>query len=221
MSDPDPDPQPNVGNDTEGKSSLSSSVEFLKLALAEWTPSLFDQPTQPPFGYNAKFVNEEGRIARLTVMVVAISLLLLGAISVFDNTNLRDIPGRALVLLVGCILVAITYKPFSYLCLVRIQPTQSDSPEPKPPLTLRQSAFAVILIFIPWVPILAFIRSRIPTATDPYQDLLFVAQFICFGYILVNFAKGIRVITKCPWYLIWPSISLPLVLLGIILTKVI
>ncbi len=32
----------------------------IKLALVEWTPSLFDQPTQPPFRYNAKFKTQRG-----------------------------------------------------------------------------------------------------------------------------------------------------------------
>ena len=200
------------------RAGITSSTSFLKIAAKEWIPFLLDQPTAPPFEHDAQFGDESGRIARLLTIVILVYLSLIGSLRLAtQEVQTGRTVSAALTVFIVCILVALAYKPLAFLCGVRIHPENS----PARPLSLRQVAFTTLYIFVPWLPIFAFIRTWFFITDDPLQFILLIAHLICFMYVIFNFAKAIRLITNSPRYRIWTSILLLLIalLILIILSK--
>jgi hypothetical protein len=212
----------------EGRSStaawlFSSISSFLSLAAKEWLPSLLDQPTTPPFRHDAPFNNEVSRISRLLAIVVIISGVLLGSLDLLaKDVNATSSIKAALMILAVAVVLGIIYKPFTKICGVCIfPPSGADQGVPaEKSLSLRQSVFSVIYILIPWLPLFAFVRAAVFIKGVEGSLLMFLlfVRLIFIAYILINFAKSIRMITNCPWYRIWLSLLLPVfLLLGYIL----
>jgi|GEM_PF-3375400 hypothetical protein len=213
MDNPPPNPQasgPEGANWLSNiQSAITSSTSFLRIAAKEWIPFLLDQPARPPFDHDAQFGDESGRIARLLTITIIIYFVLIGSlrIAVLEVQTTRTIK-TSLGVLVICILIALAYQPIAYICGVRIYSQQGVSPKT---LSLRQIAFTVFYIFIPWVPILAFIRTSFLITDDPVQFMLLVAHLLCLIYVIYNFLKAIRLITNCYWYRIWGSMLMLLI----------
>ena len=192
---------------------VTATAKVLAIGATEWLPSLIDQPTEPPFIHNAPFQNEFQRSARLIVFTLFVSGIVIGGFELYDKTQiLTDTLRDAFGLFVTTIIIALVYKPFSYLTGVRICP-EKGSPEDdvaRPPLSMRQVTFSVLYTFVPWLPVLAFIASTVVLLRGALLDFFLVAPFICFAYINYNFYKAIRVVTNCSKPRIMASLILPL-----------
>ncbi len=223
-SPPAPSPQDGAGESNWVSSIFSKinlSSKFFIMAAKEWLPSLLKQPTQPPFEYDASFDNEISRSARLIVIVIIISSLILGGVKlVSGRVDVTNTVRYAFGIIVIAILIALIYKPVAFVCGIRICPRNSDqqnsSANPKT-LSPQQIAFTVLYIFVPWLPIFAFIRAsfraNFSRPGDILSDFLLIAPLICLIYIIINFARAVKLITNCSWSRIWPSLILPLIIL--------
>src|SRR5712671_4721799 len=113
------------GDAGDGSSKLSSvfngATAFMGLAGKEWLSSLVNQPTEPPFRYDAQFDNEFVRVMRLVVMVVILTGIVVGSERLFlDKGTPRLVIGLALKVLIGAFLAAIVYGLFAFACGVRV-----------------------------------------------------------------------------------------------------
>src|SRR5215213_768410 len=68
------------------KKILTGTVGIVALAATEWLPSLLDQPTKPPFSYNAQFQNQFQRSARLIVFTLFISGVIVGGLNLYEQS---------------------------------------------------------------------------------------------------------------------------------------
>jgi hypothetical protein len=194
---------------------ITSTGKFVKVAASEWLPSLLDQPTRPPFGYNTQFDDEIGRASRLIVFVLVIALLVKGGDLIRGQLDVGGTLKEAFGLFIIAVIIALVYKPFAYICGVRICPLEeagAASLTLPQPLSIRQIAFSVLYTFIPWLPVLAFIRATVVLAHGALLDFLLIAPFICFLYMNFNFYKAIKVITNGRSLRVWLSLLLPLLI---------
>lgn len=198
-------------------------VEFITEATGEWLQSLLNQPTKPPFAFNADFESELARTVRLVVAVLCISGILVGTLDFFKGQiDASKTVAEILIVFIVAIFIALIYKPFFFLAWVRIRPKRNpevhEGDPGKPankPLNMSQVFYSVLYTFVPWIPILIFVRRwLVSQERGILRDFLFwLALPICTVYILVNLAKAIRVITNAPWYRIWIGILIPVVFL--------
>lgn len=187
---------------------INASASFISLAAQEWLNFLIDQPVNPPFEFDAKFVDESKRIARLVVIVVVLSVLVIGGAGLFisDIATMKVIT-VSLSVLIGAFLITIFYKPFAFIFRVRI----TDVPgSPKKPLSVRQVLFSVLYTCVPWMPVFSFLSIAFVKANGTLLILVILAFWLCCFYVIYNFAKTIIVITKCRWYQVWLSLIFPL-----------
>lgn len=191
---------------------VSSTSKFLGIAASEWLPSLLDQPTQPPFEYNASFGDEFGRTSRLIVFVLLISGILVGGVNLLSGQiNVTDTLRSAFGVIAIAVIIALVYKPFAYISGVRLRPrgtTDAERSVPPRVLSTRQVVFSVLYTFVPWLPIFAFIRASV-TSEGALQDFFLIAPFICFLYMVFNFVKAVKMLTDCSMARIWISLLLP------------
>ena len=220
-----PNPQPPelnnpLPNDVPAKqvsglmSVINSSTEFITLASQEWFNFLIDQPVNPPFEFDAKFADESKRSARLVVIVVVLSLLVIGGASLigFLSEGTMTVINRSLMVLIGAFLIAIFYKPIAYLFGIKVY---NGADKSKKNLSLRQILFSVLYTCVPWIPIFAFLRIAVIPVEGILLILLLLAFWICCFYVFYNFAKTIIVITNCQWYRVALSLLIPLLFLGL------
>ena len=167
---------------------------------------LIDQPVKPPFEFDAKFTDESKRIARLVVIVVVLSVLVIGGAGLFiSDIATMQVIRVSLGVLIGAFLIAILYKPFAFVSGVRV--THGNS---KKPLSLRQVLFSVLYTCVPWIPVFSFLWFAIIPTTGTLLILILLAFWLCCFYVIYNFAKTIIVITKCRWYRVCLSLVFPL-----------
>jgi hypothetical protein len=218
MATPPPALPPNDVSRSNARHWISMTItapsKFLSTAAKEWLPSLLDQPTAPPFEYDASFDNEFSRSSRLTVIVIVITSILLGSLSLFTHgVDVTITVKYAFTIIAVAFLVALVYKPFAFICGVRISPRNEEdlpSVSSRKRLSLHQITFTVLYTFVPWIPIFAFIKASVLKTEGVLQDFLVIAPFLCFLYMMFNFAKAIKLTTNCGWPRIWLSLSLPL-----------
>jgi len=199
------------GDDQEAPSKISalfsSATDFMRLAGREWLASLINQPTDPPFSYDAKFPEESVRIMRLVVMVILLTGLVVGSERLLSpKTTPTLVLGLAVKVVIGAFLAAIVYTVFAFVCGVRVWEQQRKR------LTIGQVFFSVLYIFVPWVPIFAFLWSFGKAGGQVRLLLLILVLYLCVGLMILNFAKALRRIAGCPWYRVWFSVLLPIVL---------
>ena len=192
---------------------LSAATGFMSLAGKEWFSSLLNQPTEPPFAYDAKFEDQFDRVMRLVVVVILLTAIVVGGVGLFaDKTAALKVVAWAMKVLILAFLIAIAYAVFAFLSGVRV-----CEKEQKRRLTLGQILYTILYIFVPWIPIIAFLWATAPSG-GPFQLLILTIFFyLCFGYMIVNFTKAIRRITACPPIRIWLSLLLPIILILIYL----
>ena len=110
------------------------------------------------------------------------------------------------------ILISIIFLPCFYISGVRITAKSTAKPGKKA-LNFAQVFFTVLYTFVPWLPVLVFIRASIASAEGIfYIDFLLLAPVLCLIYMFVNFSRSMKVITNCPYPRIWGGIAIPLVL---------
>ena len=191
---------------------ITSSAKFLGTAASEWLPFLLDQPAEPPFAYNAQFSEEFGRASRLVVFVLVIAGLVVGGINILSGrTMIAGTLKEAFGLFIIAVIISLVYKPFAYITGVRIQRVTDIEPT-STPLSTRQIAFSVLYTFVPWLPILAFIRATVVVTTGALLDFLLIAPFICFFYVCFNFYKAIKMITNASRFRVSLSVLAPIFL---------
>src|ERR1700730_12780744 len=125
MLDPNAAPANPQTNDATAPRTALSPLVFLKTALKEWVPSLLDQPAQPPFELNAQFRDESGRVARLITVALIVSIATVGGLSILGGFDVRALLTQAFTVIIACFLVAFAYRPFAYLCGVRLVHTDA------------------------------------------------------------------------------------------------
>ncbi|MBD0369384.1 MAG: hypothetical protein ICV60_00915 [Pyrinomonadaceae bacterium] len=212
---------------------VNSSTAFMSLAAKEWFDFLLNQPNDPPFRYSAKFKEEYDKVIRLVVIVIVLTFIVMGSASLFmDKTAVLSIVTWAMWVLIGAFLTAIIYHIFAFFLGVRRclrthrRASGKYSRRTRPllrklaliwqlqkrrKLTLRQILFSVLYIFVPWIPIFAFLRSVMKSGGTLRGLILIILIYVCTIYLIVNFAKAIKRITCTPWYRISASILLPII----------
>jgi hypothetical protein len=203
------------GSSTTFSSIFNAATGFMSLAAKEWLGSLVNQPTEPPFGYNAKFDNELVRVVRLVVMVVLLTGIVVGSERLLvAKTAPTLVVALAMKVLIAAFLAAIVYSIFAFFCGVRVWETQRKR------LTTQQIFFSILYIFVPWVPIFAFLWSVGSGGGTIRLLALTLALYLCIAYMILNFAKALRRVCGCPWYRVWLSVLSPIVLvLGYVLFR--
>ena len=94
---------------------FNSATGFMSLAAKEWLSSLVNQPTEPPFGYNARFDNELVRVVRLVVMVVLLTGIVVGSERLLAaKTAPTLVVALAMKVLIAAFLAAIVYSIFAF-----------------------------------------------------------------------------------------------------------
>lgn len=177
---------------------INSSAAFVTLAAREWLLSLTDQPTDPPFQYKASFDDESERIARLIVVVIILSGVILGAWHfIFDKTATLGIFSTALKIICGAFILALIYKPIAYAFGI--------------PISLRQILFTVLYMILPWLPVLSFIWGTVIATEGTIRVGLILSFYVCFLYITYNFIKAVQILTRSNRYRIWLSLCIPIV----------
>jgi len=194
---------------------FTGATAFMALAGKEWLGSLVNQPTDPPFSYNAQFGNEFVRVMRLVVMVVILTGIVVGSERLFiDKTAPKLVIGLAMKVLIGAFLAAIVYGLFAFVCGVRVWE------EKRKRLTRGQIFFSILYIFVPWLPIFAFLWSVGAAGGTLRLLALTLLLYLCVGYMILNFAKAVRRVAGCPFYRVWLSVLLPIVIvLGYVLFR--
>ena len=201
---------------SKGLSSIFNAASgFMALAAKEWLSSLVNQPTEPPFSFNAKFDNELVRVVRLVVMVVLLTGIVVGSERLLvAKTAPTLVVALAMKVLIGAFLAAIVYSIFAFFCGVRVWE------EKRKRLTTQQIFFSILYIFVPWLPIFAFLWSVGSGGGTLRLLALTLLLYLCIAYMILNFAKALRRIAGCPWYRVWLSVLLPIVLvLGYVLFR--
>ncbi|MDX6304443.1 MAG: hypothetical protein QOI77_1412 [Blastocatellia bacterium] len=219
VADPVAAAEDDKGDAGDGSSKLSSvftgATAFMGLAGKEWLSSLVNQPTEPPFRYDAQFDNEFVRVMRLVVMVVILTGIVVGSERLFvDKGTPKLVISLALKVLIGAFLAAIVYGLFAFACGVRVWEEKRKN------LTRGQIFFSILYIFVPWLPILAFLWIVAAAGGTLRLLALTLLLYLCVGYMVLNFAKAVRRVAGCPFYRVWLSVLLPIVLvLGYVLFR--
>ncbi len=186
---------------------FNSTVSFLSLAGKDWLDALIKQPTDN-FQFDSRFDNEFDRVIRLVVAVIFLTGIVVGSVGLIeDKTAALAAIKWALSILIIAFLCAIAYGLFAFLCVVRIR----DGAERRK-LTVAQILYSILYIFVPWIPILAFLWITFPSRGPGLGFAMILLFYLSLGYMFVNFTKAIRRITCCPWFLVWLSVLLPIFL---------
>jgi hypothetical protein len=188
---------------------LNAGTSFMSLAGKEWFSSLLNQPTEPPFIYDAKFDGQFDRVMRLVVVVILLTAIVVGSVGLIaDKTAALQVVTWAMKILILAFLIAIVYGLFAFLCGVRVCEN-----EKRRKLTVAQILFTILFIFVPWIPIIAFLWATAASG-GPFQLLILTLFFyLCVCYMFLNFVKALLRITACSRLRVWLSVLLPIFLI--------
>lgn len=196
-------------------SKFQATLDFLgrniTLTTKEWIYSLLYQPTDPPFRLNADFKDELSRVVRLIVAVLTIGAALVGGLNIFNaNVDMMGVVRDSITVFIVAILLSLVFLPAFYVSGVRIAVAGDEGNAGQRRLSIGQVFFTILYTFVPWLPVLVFIRASVTTAENIFLiDFLLLAPFLCFIYMLINFAKSMKVITNSSYLRIWGGISIP------------
>jgi len=210
---------------------INVATAFMGLAAKEWFSFLLYQPTNPPFHYSSKFKEEFPRAVRLVVIVIVLTAIVAGSAGLISNKKAAlSIVEWAMWVLIGAFLMAIVYHIFALAlgvrrCLETARHQRAREKRKRPlvrkltlimqlqkrrKLTLGQILFSLLYIFVPWIPIYAFLWRAVTTAGDLLLLIFVILFWLCVVYMILNFVKAIKRITSCPWYRVWTSVLLPI-----------
>jgi hypothetical protein len=185
--------------------SLSAAWRQSSASLSEWL-TLLGGPVDPPFCEAPDFSKEWGRLTRLTVIVV----VLVGAVWGIEYaiSDIKPNNRQMLEMLLGGAITAILYRSlFAPIFRVRV--------------SLYDAFFTILLLGLPWLPILAAVRAF---ATRYSGNLLvgilvvLALVVICFSFLL-NVSRGFARVSRCPLWRVLLSFLLPLGLLFYVITR--
>lgn len=186
---------------------IGETSSFIALAAKEWLPSLVDQPTNPPFQHNAAFNDEFQRVARLLVFVIVLSGMVVGSLSLLlENVATLSVVRLAIRALIIGFVIAICYQPFAFIFGVKVARRRNSPPKV---VSLRQILFSVLYTFVPWIPIFTFLWVTIPAMKGSTLIFLLLVFWVCNAYVIYNFSKAVRMITRCSGARVWLSILVP------------
>jgi hypothetical protein len=145
-------------------------------------------PSDPLFSHNYNFENEWKRLFRLVGLV----LLMLGAIVAIFSIGLtasgqgwRDFASNSKYLLLVLVSGAVVAVPYAFVLapLLRIR------------ITFVQTFFAILLLGLPWLPLITFVWAigRVWTGGLVIAIFLYVMTLVP----IVNFCKGVSRLSNC------------------------
>jgi hypothetical protein len=194
---------------TTSTSLINSVSSFVSLATREWFDFLIDQPSSPPFKFNATFKDEYPRVVRLVVVVIVFSAAILGGGEYFfKEVASLSIVRMTMMILLTAFVATLIYLPVAYVFRVRVNATGKGR---RKALSPRQVLFTVLYTCVPWVPVFTFLSVAMVPAEGTAIFLLILAFWLCCIYIIYNFTKAIILLTKCSWYVVAASILFPIV----------
>jgi hypothetical protein len=184
---------------------LSAGWKQSSASLSEWL-TLLGGPVDPPFCEAADFTKEWGRLTRLTVIVV----VLVGAVWGIEYAISDLKPNNRLILemLLGGAIAAILYRSL-FAPIFRIK------------VSLYDAFFIILLLGLPWLPIIAAVRAfAMRYSGNPLAALLVVvALFVISFSLLLNVSRGFARVSRCPLWRVLLSVLLPLALLVYVILR--
>lgn len=169
-------------------------------ALSDWV--LFLQgPSEPLFKKNSTFDNEWRRLFRLLSLV----LLMLGAIMAIFSLGLnasgqdwRDFASNSKYLLLVLVVGAVVAVPYAFVLapLLGIR------------ITFAQTFFAVLLLGLPWLPLITLVWAL--GTVSGTGSLVVIFLYILTFVPLNNFRKGVTAIADCPHWKAIISLVIPI-----------
>lgn len=171
-------------------------------ALTDWVTFL-QGPASPPFKEDCRFEGEWKRLFRLLSLV----LLMLGAIIVVFSLGLaapgqkwQDLATKSQYLFLVLVIGAVVAVPYSFVLapLFRIR------------ITFAQTFFVVLLLGLPWLPLIALVWAIGKVWTGGLVISIFL-YILCLAAIY-NFCKGVSVIARCKLWRPVISLFLPMFL---------
>jgi hypothetical protein len=205
MSDNKPTEPPPAGNNEAADSPLAAGatpIPFLSTAaLTDWVMFL-QGPSRPTF--DMTLTNAEWkRVFRLGALV----LLMLGAILVIFSLGLgpeggkwQDLAAKTQYMLLILVVGAVLAVPYAFVLapLLRIK------------ITFAQTFFAILLLGLPWLPLIALIWALGRVWTNGIIVGIFL--YILGLVPIVNFCKGVSIISGCSLRRVLVSLLIPAVL---------
>lgn len=186
------------------------STGFLAQAGKEWFNSLINQPTDPPFRYDARFDNEFVRALHLVVAVIVLTALVIGGAGLITNkTAALSIAAWAMWVLIGTFLLSLIYGIFAFVCGVRLSEGERKR------ISKVQIFFSLVYTFVPWIPVYAALRTAMLSESSFLLLIVILLLYLCFLYMILNLTKAIRRITNCSALRVWLSV-LALIILPLI-----
>lgn len=173
-------------------------------ALSDWV-TLLQGPGPPLFAAECKFDQEWKRLFRL----VSIVLLMLGAVVTAFSLGLgaagedwRKFVSNSSYLFLILVIGAVVAVPYAFVLapLLRIR------------ITFVQAFFSVLLLGLPWLPLIALIWAVGKVWTSGLAGL----SVTVFLYILAlvpvyNFSKGVAMVSNCKLWRVLISLFIPAV----------
>ena len=197
-------PNTDAGSSTPSTADIVSAVEqkLPVAALTDWL-MLLQGPSETLFSQNFNFENEWKRLFRLVGLV----LLMLGAIVAIFSIGLnasgqgwRDFASNSKYLLMVLVSGAVVAVPYAFVLapLLRIR------------VTFVQTFFAVLLLGLPWLPLITFVWA----IGRVWSGGLVIAIFLYIMTLvpLFHFCKGISRLANCHVWRPIVSLLIPLVL---------
>lgn len=180
----------------------SSASGFLGTSLTDWLTFL-QGPAPPVFDSSTAFNAEWKRLIRLCALV----LLLLSVITIAfslgtgqpgEKWHLLATRTRDLMLVLGVGAVVAVLYAFMLAPLLRIR------------ITFIQTLFALLMLGLPWLPLILFVQALGMVWTNGLVVGLFLSALALVP--LYNFCKGVAIIAGCRPRRVMLSLAIPAVL---------
>lgn len=174
-------------------------------ALSDWV-TLLQGPSPPLFAAECNFEQEWKRLFRL----VSVVLLMLGAVITAFSLGLgaagqdwKKFVSNSSYLFLILVIGAVVAAPYAFVLapLLRIR------------ITFVQAFFSVLLLGLPWVPLIALIWAVGKVWTSGLAGLgVSIFLYILAIVPLYNFSKGVAIVSNCRLWRVLISIFIPFIL---------
>jgi hypothetical protein len=180
----------------------ANTNRFLSASLTDWL-MLLQGPAPPIFDSQTTFNAEWKRLFRLCALV----LLMLGVITIAFSLG-TGLPGekwhllatrtRGLLLVLGVSAVVAVLYAFMLAPLLRIH------------ITFIQTLFVVLMLGLPWLPLIIFVQALGMVWSNGFIVSLFLAALTLVA--LYNLCKGVAIVAGCRPGRVVLSLAIPAVL---------
>lgn len=174
-------------------------------ALSDWV-MLLQGPAPPLFAAQSKFDQEFKRLFRLVTVV----LLMMGAVvTAFSlglgaaGKNWQQFASNSSYLFLILVVGAVVAVPYAFVLapLLRIK------------ITFAQTFFTVLLLGLPWLPLIALIWAVGKVWTSGLAGLTIPIFLYIIGIVpLLNFSKGVAIVSGCGRLRVLLSLLIPTLL---------